>query len=383
MAKKILFRTGLEADAGVLDAREPGFTSDSLRACIGDGTAAKFLTSETLISIATAAPAALAQMEHTRTSIICDTDTAAASIALDIKNGALVSESKCSVIVTGATRTRKVTVTYGVGKTVDVFIGSPVEFSWNGVAWEITVKNYDFYSIAPWSSATNYTTLGQLVSIGDMQFSCALATGNLNKNPITNPNYWYAVPTFKELMYLFCSGKTVIGECHPIHNFNAATYRQYFQLGQYSIGGVLMTFYGVHLDGTSVGSGTALETIIEAWHLKALLAPGATGSRVLVDARERVLRSMGATGGKAATLGAVQEDQFQGFQIQLSVYSAGSGGGTVAPTTVSAYNASSLYFGNASVPQSDGTNGTPRTGTETRVKGLVVGVPYCVLAVNS
>lgn len=135
MAKKILFRTGIEADAGVLDAREPGFTSDSLRVCIGDGAAAKFLTSEALVSIATAAPAALAQMEHTRTSIICDTDTAAASIALDIKNGALVSPSVCYVHSVGATTTRYVMVQYKAGYYRKVFVGSTCEFFWNGTEW--------------------------------------------------------------------------------------------------------------------------------------------------------------------------------------------------------------------------------------------------------
>lgn len=160
MAKKILFRTGLEADAGVLDAREPGFTSDSLRACIGDGTAAKFLTSETLISIATAAPAALAQMEHTRTSIICDTDTAAASIALDIQSGALVTPSICEVLALGSNTARYVNVTYRAGYVLPLPVGRSRRFIWNGAAWYLMGEEFYANTAAPstWDKTTSAAT---------------------------------------------------------------------------------------------------------------------------------------------------------------------------------------------------------------------------------
>lgn len=239
--------------------------------------------------------------------------------------------------------------------------------------------------IDAWSSVTTYDTLDALVTYAGMQFVCCNATGNLNKNPLTNPTYWYAVPRGAELFALFSAGRVVAGDCHPIHSFNNSLYRQYFQLGRHRIGdaltGTVFNFYGVHLDGTSVGSGGTLETIIEAWHLKDVLAPGSTGSRVLKDARNRVLRSMGATGGVAPTLGAVQEDAFQGhwhnpysfnqnYRFKPSYATGGSDRVAIGD--------SGAYVGD---PASDGTNGTPRTGKETRVKSLVVGVPYVVIAV--
>ncbi len=244
--------------------------------------------------------------------------------------------------------------------------------------------------VTAWSSTTTYSTVGELVTYAGMQFVCVNATSNLNKSPLTNPTYWLACPKGAELFPLHSAGRVVAGDCHPIHDYNGAQYLQKFSLGRHRIGdaltGTVFNAWGVHLDGTSVGSGTALETIIEAWHLKALLAPGATGSRVLVDARNRVLRSMGATGGVAPTLGAVQADQMQGvrYNIRSPDYldnfasdDAPNGNGARAVRTAVA-GTSYWYTTN---PQSDGINGTPRIGPETRVKGLVVGVPYVVILV--
>ena len=83
----------------------------------------------------------------------------------------------------------------------------------------------------------------------------------------------------------------------------------------------------------------------------------------LLNTESRVLRP-------STSPGAVQNDQFQGFRLGASGGSRITlgllqitGGATPAPFT-----SGSDYF----VPADDGTNGTPRTGTETRMKNLGV-----------
>lgn len=80
------------------------------------------------------------------------------------------------------------------------------------------------------------------------------------------------------------------------------------------------------------------------------------------DIRDRVARSAGTLQVNGNPL----EDQMQGhIHALFTQVTASSTGGTV-----NGVNSTGSNVANTGVPVSDGTNGTPRTGTETRVKSL-------------
>lgn len=248
----------------------------------------------------------------------------------------------------------------------------------------------DVYGVADYNPATTYSALGESVMYAGIQFVNINTTSNLGKTPLTEPLYWLPVPDSRDLFVKSVHGLPVWGASHPIHDYNNAAYKQYFGLGTHNIGGYSGTTfnaYGVHLDGSAIGAtGTTLSDIIEAWHLKDIWMPGAEGSRSSIDARGRLLRAIDATGGQADLMAEVLNDQMQGHWHQIrkliSETQSGSwesvslvGNGSIA-TPASSYM--SLW---ATELLSDGTNGTPRTGSTTRDKSVTGGVPYMVVMV--
>jgi hypothetical protein len=232
------------------------------------------------------------------------------------------------------------------------------------------------YGIDDWSSAATYSTLGQKVMRAGIQFVCVNTTSNLNKDPLTQPLYWMAVPNSRELFEAYNAGRVIHGGTHPMHDYNNAAYQQYFSLGQHKIGGASGTVfnaYGVHLDGGTVTAGSTLDTILNTWFLQATFAPGSP--KVLKDAKGRLLRAIDATGGQAPTMGEVLEDQMQGHK-----HSYQGPSGPLIGALGSAYGLTPTYSVTGS-PVTDGTNGEPRTGSTTRDKSLTVGVPYMVIMV--
>lgn len=234
--------------------------------------------------------------------------------------------------------------------------------------------------VSAWSSATDYSALGNVsVMRYGVQFTSILSTGNTNKDPMTNPTFWMPCPTAREVWSDHVHGTLRFGSL-SLHDHTNANYKQYFSLGTHKLGGYsgyAFNAYGVHLDGSAVGSG-ALSTIIEAWHLKASFAPGSTGSRTLQDAKGRVLRAIDASGGRADLIGEVLADQMQGhFHDATSGDDLGSAGYFYKRAAASSYATNS----SVRAPSSDGTNGTPRTGSVTADKSITVGVPYMVICV--
>jgi len=253
---------------------------------------------------------------------------------------------------------------------------------------------YKVNTISSWSAATTYTTLDEKVMRSGMQFVCINTTSNINLDPLTNPLHWMAVPSFRALFEQYNHG-SLIYAAHQLHDYNNAKYRQYFSLGLHKVGGASGTSFnawGVHVDGSAVGSG-ALSTIIETWYLKTPFAPGSTGSRTLKDARGKVPRGVDATGGQADEIGEVLEDQTQGFNMTLysqntTADSDNPSNATLAfinPSTTKMYKsgtaALAMAAGTVKDRSSDGVNGTPRTGTRTRDQSITVGVPYMVIMV--
>lgn len=233
--------------------------------------------------------------------------------------------------------------------------------------------------VAGWSAATTYTVIGAPVMRFGMQF-VNISANNLNHDPITSPTYWMAVPDKREILAASQQGRVIWGDSSAQHDYSNAAYAQYFSMGRHRFGGSagrVYQAYLVHLDGSAVGAGD-LSDIIEAWHLKDAFAPGSLGARTLVDGRNCVARAVSASGGLNPTIGARLEDAFQGHIHQVFPANNASGGNfysfTVQSSAASGVN--DTRSGEAGEAISDGTNGTPRTASETRVKSIAVGVPY-------
>ena len=251
------------------------------------------------------------------------------------------------------------------------------------------------YGVADYNPATTYSTLGESVMRAGIQFVNIFPSGNTNKDPLTEHDYWLPVPDSRYLFLQSAQGIPQWGASHPIHDFNNATaYRQYFGLGTHRIGGyggTTFNAYGVHLDGQAIGgSGTPLSDIIEAWHLKDVWMPGPVGTRIAVDAKGALLRAIDAAGGQADSLAERLEDQMQQITgdaiadfLTATVINKTVGGAldfenvgaTAQNTSGSTGNISnSLTFDSANSPDA-------RTGTTTRDKSVTGGVPYMVVMV--
>jgi len=139
---RILQSTGLNANKSSIAARELGLTSDTEQPVIGSTVGgAKYLGTEELISVVTAAPAAIPILRRSAVSIWCDTTSAGASIALDIRAGAQVAGYRVLVFTVG-TEARQTVVQYATGVLDYVPAGCSQEFIWNGSAWMKVHQSY-------------------------------------------------------------------------------------------------------------------------------------------------------------------------------------------------------------------------------------------------
>ena len=248
-----------------------------------------------------------------------------------------------------------------------------------------TMMGFAVSTVSAWSPSTDYSTLGDVsVMRYGMQFTSILASGNTNKDPMTNPTFWLPCPEARELWGLHSHGRVITGGSLSLHDHTNANYKQYFSLGHHVLGGFsgyAFDAYGVHLDGSGVGSG-ALSTIIESWFLKDSFSTGSVGARTLRDAKGRVLRAMDASGGRADLIGEVLADQMQGH-IHLEKVPTSSGGSSVFPYPAITVSGTANSGIPTAQPSTDGVNGTPRTGSVTADKSITVGVPYMVICVPS
>lgn len=244
--------------------------------------------------------------------------------------------------------------------------------------------------VSDWSSATTYSAFGTHVMRAGMQFTNIYPTGNTNQDPLTTTGFWIPCPDVHTLFSAWKEGRVISGGSAPIHDFNNATYyKQYFSLGKHRVGGYggsVFEAYGVHLDGSAVGSGD-LSTIIETWALKNTWAPGSTGSRILVNAKGTLLRAVDATGGMADLIAERLEDAMQGHRhfgdAVTDTFTPPYGKSTSTPGTRGGYGstATSTVAPYGSDPVADGTHGTPRIDSYTHDKSITVGVPYMVICV--
>lgn len=132
---RILQSHGLSANKSSILSRELGLTDDTERPVIGTTVGgAKYIGTEALLNIVTAAPAAVPLLRTSETVICCDTNQAGASIVLDIRNGAQVDGDRVSVYVIGAVGTNA-TVQYRTGFIDTILAGAMREYAWNGTIW--------------------------------------------------------------------------------------------------------------------------------------------------------------------------------------------------------------------------------------------------------
>lgn len=132
---RILQSFGLHINKSAIASRELGITADTEQPVIGTTVGgAKYLGTEDYVTIATAAPAAIAIIRRSFVEYLCDTVGSGANIALDIRAGAETLGARLKVYALGATA-YKVVVQYATGVFSDVPAGSSTEFVWNGSAW--------------------------------------------------------------------------------------------------------------------------------------------------------------------------------------------------------------------------------------------------------
>jgi hypothetical protein len=257
--------------------------------------------------------------------------------------------------------------------------------TWTGEINEVIVKRKIFTINEPdwneWSSIRTYGA-GDIAYIGDIQF-VSLVGSNLNKDPLFQTDWWMPSMPLTQLLHEFQKGVPQRGGMNDIHNIRDAGYQQNFNMGKYKLGTRTLQVYGVHIDGTTVTGDATLEGILSGYHFIDLFAPDTLGTRTLLNYQGRVPRVVtSASGGTGDSLAVslVQEDQFQGhilFIHPTNAYFKSDGnvaGGANAWTTQPTGGSNT-----SGAITTDGTNGTPRTGLETRMKNWSEGVPFFIV----
>jgi hypothetical protein len=178
--ERILQSGGLEAAVSLVAPREMGITTDTERPVIGStvgGT--KFIGTEDLINIITAAPSPLALLRRSRVMCFVDTQAAGANVALDIQAGAQSSGYSIKVFVSGPS-TRKAVVTYGTGLTEDIPAYLSQEFIWDGAKWNKTILSSSSLATLFTNAAAPRGYIDGLIlsnDAGDVDHDIAIAAG--------------------------------------------------------------------------------------------------------------------------------------------------------------------------------------------------------------
>jgi hypothetical protein len=261
----------------------------------------------------------------------------------------------------------------------------------DAIEYMVGIKNPN---AAEWDNGTTYAQDDHVMRLGVQYVS--MVASNTGNDPFSNLDKWLPCFSRDDAFIKWQKGDDIPGGFDILHNYRDAGYRQVFDWGKYNVGGDTggsgknFEAYGVHLDGTQVTGNATLEAIFDVggpdeYHLLDVIAPDNAGTRTLLDARGRVGRSVDAVAGDTENVGVVQEDQFQGH-----VYYNGAGTGAaaagiygstttdvpgVATNTLGSSVAVPSYQQITSSPKSNGVDGTPRTGDETRVKAYTTGVP--------
>lgn len=243
-------------------------------------------------------------------------------------------------------------------------------------------------SLDEWDVGTTYSTLGTMVTWKGFQFVSFNNTGNLAKDPLLNPDFWYPIPKPDELLMLFAGGHVLPGGMSDMVDRAGGNFNQNIAFGRYRLGANgddFYNFFRVMLDGTVVTGDTTLEDDIfeigtgTEYPFADIFCPDVVGTRTLLDMGEYIVTPQ-SDSGENDTLGEIQDDRFQGHKHTLPINSDGTGGssdeGVWGILTVNNVLDVGLMF-----PSNDGTNGTPRTGLTTRPKELTEGASSIIVMV--
>lgn len=242
-------------------------------------------------------------------------------------------------------------------------------------------------SIAEWDSGTTYSVVTQVTWKG-FQFVAYNTTGNLNKNPIQNPDFWMLISKPDDLLDKFFSGQVISGGLSTIADRAHGNYAQNIEYGHYRLGGNgddFYEFFRVALDGTVVTGDTTLNddifkegTADEYWNID-IVAPDVVGTRTLLDMGDYIPTPQSVSG-DADTVGDLVEDQMQGHwhDKYTGQVTFDSSSGTIAAGGL--YGAVETDDLSAGSPiEDDLGNGTPRTGTTTHGKRFTEGASYIIV----
>ncbi len=245
-------------------------------------------------------------------------------------------------------------------------------------------------SLGEWDSGTTYATIGVLVTWKGFQFVTFNNTGNLNKDPLTNPDFWLPIPKPDEMLSLFANGRVLPGGMTDMVDRAGGNFRQNIAFGRYRLGGNGDNFYNffrVMLDGTVVTGDVPLEDDIfqigtgTEYPFADIFCPDVVGTRTLLDMGEYVSAAQ-SVAGENDTLGEIQDDRSQGHKHNTTLIGdTGAASATVRPTVNTHDPTQNSVSQLSDVPSTDGTNGTPRTGLTTRPKELTEGASSIIVMV--
>jgi hypothetical protein len=245
-------------------------------------------------------------------------------------------------------------------------------------------------NVSEWANGTTYGQDAHVMYLG-VQFVSMVAanTGNI---PMNYPAKWMPCFNRDDAMVKWRNGEDIKGGFENVHNHRNAAYRQVFQWGKYNFGGDAGRNFqatGVHLDGTVVTGNAPLIALFDVggvnqYHLLDVIAPDVVGVRTLMDSRGRVARIGDATAGVTAVVGAVQSDQMQGHWHNLysgiAHPSSFANDSSIADPACLQNLTTLATMVKAAI--TDGTNGTPRTGSETRMMNYTTGIPAVIVMVE-
>lgn len=267
-----------------------------------------------------------------------------------------------------------------------------------------TEENFPYFqksdTVEDWDSTESsaYDSAEVIVKKATLHFMSTGEASNSNKNPLSPANtaYWYPVPSPEELIHYALSGKPVMGDMHSIHDRSGSNYATSFKIDSRYVDGTLYNFFAVHLDGSTVTGDATLVARLGVGGANEhpyvdIFAPDSLGTRTLIDGGERTISGQ-SSGGESDTVGEMQEDRFQGWQIGADADNTGAReywGITgvrdnspqitpVANRTYSLFITTGQGLAQMIKAKNDGTNGPPRTGLTTRGKGIVGGCPYII-----
>ncbi len=251
-------------------------------------------------------------------------------------------------------------------------------------------------SLLEWDSGTTYSTLGTMVTWKGFQFVSFNNTGNLNNDPLLNPDFWLPIPKPDEMLSMFANGRVLPGGMSDMVDRAGGNFRQNIAFGRYRLGGNGDNFYNffrVMLDGTVVTGDVTLEDDIfqigtgTEYPFADIFCPDVLGTRTLLDMGEYVSTAQ-SIAGENDTLGEIQDDRGQGHYHEVRW--KGSGNYLVpagdCPTTGGSRRHDDQGAEAAESPQgkdiiTDTVNGTPRIGTTTRPKELTEGASSIIVMV--